>query len=110
MSNPYLRTFFVLLKFLRFLFLIFIFSFTNDNLVHNDLPQPGQRFSFRESAVLFCSELAKCVAGGIRKGITELSVYLVSDFKKFDPAHPNPVDRFFWTPCPGADHVKPAGN
>jgi lysophospholipase L1-like esterase len=37
-------------------------------------------------------ELAKCVAEGIRKAVPSLAAHLVSDYKPFDPAHPDAAD------------------
>jgi hypothetical protein len=35
---------------------------------------------------------------------------IVSDFKGFDPAHPDPVDTFYMPASPKQSIVKPLGN
>jgi lysophospholipase L1-like esterase len=39
-------------------------------------------------------ELAKCVVEGIRSNRLGLAKYIVDDLPRFDPAHPDPVERF----------------
>jgi lysophospholipase L1-like esterase len=55
-------------------------------------------------------ELAKCVLAGIQKDKLPLTKYIVDDFKGFDPAHPDPVDRFQMAPSPRVSAAKPLGN
>jgi hypothetical protein len=39
-------------------------------------------------------ELAKCVVQGLIDAKVPLAKYIVDDFKGFDPAHPDPLDKF----------------
>ena len=55
-------------------------------------------------------ELAQCVLDGIRQDHLPLARYIVRDFRGFDPAHPDPVDRFYMPASPRASAVKPPGN
>ncbi|HTY86454.1 MAG TPA: rhamnogalacturonan acetylesterase [Candidatus Acidoferrum sp.] len=55
-------------------------------------------------------ELAQCVIEGIQQAKLPLARFIVTDFKGFDPAHPDPVDRFEMPPSPQHSDVKPLGN
>lgn len=55
-------------------------------------------------------ELAKCVVQGIRNLKLGLAEDVVSDFKGFDPAHPDPVATFVMPASPGPFGEKPLGN
>lgn len=55
-------------------------------------------------------ELAQCVVDGIRQNHLPLARYIVSDFKEFDPAHPDAVETFYMPASPKQSKVKPLGN
>jgi lysophospholipase L1-like esterase len=55
-------------------------------------------------------ELAQCIVDGIQQNHLPLAKYLVNDFKKFDPAHPDPVDTFYLPASPRHSTIKPLGN
>ena len=55
-------------------------------------------------------ELAKCIVEGIKQDKLPLAKFIVDDFKGFDPAHPDPVDRFQMPASPQHSDVKPLGN
>jgi lysophospholipase L1-like esterase len=55
-------------------------------------------------------EFAQCVADGIQQSHLRLAKYIVTDFKGFDPAHPDPVDTFYMPASPRQSQVKPLGN
>jgi lysophospholipase L1-like esterase len=55
-------------------------------------------------------ELAQCVVEGIRQARLPLAKFIVDDFKGFDPAHPDPADRFQMPASPQHSDVKPLGN
>ena len=55
-------------------------------------------------------ELAQCVVEGIRRTKLPLAKFIADDFKDFDPAHPDPVDRFQMPASPQHTEVKPLGN
>jgi lysophospholipase L1-like esterase len=55
-------------------------------------------------------EFAQCVVDGIRQNHLPMAKYIVSDFKGFDPAHPDPVDTFYMPVSPKQSKVKPLGN
>ncbi len=55
-------------------------------------------------------ELAKCVLDGIRQNHLPLAKDIVSDFKGFDPARPDPVNTFYMPASPRRSAVKPLGN
>lgn len=55
-------------------------------------------------------ELAKCVLEGIREKLPALAKYILKDAGRFDPAHPDPFDKFSMPPSPFVDIRKPDGN
>ncbi|HTR43231.1 MAG TPA: rhamnogalacturonan acetylesterase [Pseudomonadales bacterium] len=55
-------------------------------------------------------ELAQCVVEGIQQDHLPLAKYIVSDFKGFNPAQPDPVDTFYMPASPKQSKVKPLGN
>jgi lysophospholipase L1-like esterase len=55
-------------------------------------------------------ELAKCIVEGIRAADLPLAKYLTDDAPRFDPAHPDPRDRFDIPAEPRGPMVKPYGN
>jgi lysophospholipase L1-like esterase len=55
-------------------------------------------------------ELAKCIVAGIQQDKLPLAKFIVDDFKGFDPAHPDPADRFQMPASPQHSDVKPLGN
>ncbi len=55
-------------------------------------------------------ELAKCVVEGLRANKLSLTKYLASDARRFDPAHPDPFEKFKVPPSPQTPGDKPLGN
>lgn len=55
-------------------------------------------------------ELARCVVEVVRKNIPGLAKFLAEDVTPFDPAHPDPVEKFFMPASPGVSELKPDGN
>ena len=55
-------------------------------------------------------ELAKCVALGIRQNQLPLAKFLVDDSATFDPAQPDPVEKFDLPASPRSSLAKPDGN
>ncbi len=55
-------------------------------------------------------ELAKCVVEGIRTARLPLAKFLLPGFLKFDPAHPDPIDKFDIPPEPVVAAQRPLGN
>ena len=55
-------------------------------------------------------ELAKCVVEGIKANKLPLAKFLVDDVPPFDPAHPDPVEKFHMPESPQHDTTKPDGN
>jgi lysophospholipase L1-like esterase len=55
-------------------------------------------------------ELAKCIVQGIRDDKLEIASYIVDDFRGFDPAHPDPVERFDVPPSPQFTNLRPLGD
>lgn len=55
-------------------------------------------------------ELAKCVVNGIRQNIPSLAKYLRTDLPKFDPAQPDPVEKWNLPASSFVGSVKPDGN
>jgi lysophospholipase L1-like esterase len=56
-------------------------------------PEPGRTDNSHHSAY-GAYELAKCVLLGIRQAHLDLATRIVRDFRGFDPARPDPIDRF----------------
>src|SRR5262249_48718105 len=54
-------------------------------------------------------ELAKCIVEGIKENRLPIAKYLV-DVPKFDPAHPDPFEKFDVPAEPAGPVVKPYGN
>jgi lysophospholipase L1-like esterase len=55
-------------------------------------------------------ELAKCVVEGIKQSKLPLAKFIVKDFKGFDPAHPDDVNKFEMAVSPKTSAAKPLGN
>jgi hypothetical protein len=55
-------------------------------------------------------ELAKCVVQGIRDARLDVAQYIVDDFPGFDPAHPDPVEKFDVPASPLSTTERPRGN
>ncbi len=55
-------------------------------------------------------ELAKCVVEGIKKANLPIADYLKKDLPPFDPAHPDPVEKWNLPPSLFTETVKPDGN
>ncbi len=55
-------------------------------------------------------ELARCVVEGVKKNKLSLAKLLADDVKPFDPAHPDPFDRFRLPPSGTAPGAKPDGD
>lgn len=55
-------------------------------------------------------ELAKCVMQGLLQIRLPVVKYIVTGFKGFDPAHPDPVDTFYMPASLQKSDIKPLGN
>jgi lysophospholipase L1-like esterase len=55
-------------------------------------------------------ELAQCVVAGIQQAKLPLAGFIVDDFRGFNPAHPDPVDRFQMPASPQYSDARPLGN
>jgi lysophospholipase L1-like esterase len=55
-------------------------------------------------------EVAKCIVMGMKKLNLPILQNIRSDFKDFDPNHPDDFRTFKWNPTPFSDVVKPDGN
>jgi lysophospholipase L1-like esterase len=55
-------------------------------------------------------ELAKCVVTAIRHSGLDLAHFIVGDFRDFDPAHPDPVEKFDVPPSPQFTNQRPLGD
>lgn len=55
-------------------------------------------------------ELARCVVEGIRQHLPELVPYILPDIKPFNPARPDPVEKFAVPASRKFSTIKPAGN
>jgi lysophospholipase L1-like esterase len=55
-------------------------------------------------------ELARGVVAGIRAEVPALARFLADDVRKFDPAHPDPVETFAVPPSLAHDPLQPDGN
>ena len=55
-------------------------------------------------------ELAKCIVQGIRDDKLEIAKYIVDDFPGFNPAHPDPVEKFDVPPSPQFTNLRPLGD
>jgi lysophospholipase L1-like esterase len=55
-------------------------------------------------------ELAKCIVEGIKSNELGLAKFLVDDVTAFDPAHPDPIERFKVPASPLRTTDKPEGN
>ena len=74
---------------------------------------PGQTTAFKDNTHFNpygAYEIAKCVIEGIKTLQLPLAQYIRSEYKPFDPAHPDDIDSFRWNDSPFFDAVKPDGN
>jgi hypothetical protein len=55
-------------------------------------------------------QIAQCVVVGVRTAGLELARYISPDFAGYDPANPDPVDRFAVSPSPLVTHLRPLGD
>ena len=55
-------------------------------------------------------ELAKCIVEGIKTEVPQLAIFLLDDMPDFDPAHPDPVDKFYVPASPVYSNIKPEGS
>lgn len=55
-------------------------------------------------------ELAKCIIEGIKTNVPELAEFVVEDMPAFDPANPDPVDKFDVPASPMKSDAKPEGS
>jgi lysophospholipase L1-like esterase len=55
-------------------------------------------------------ELAKCIVQAIKASDLPVKKFISNDFKDFDPAKPDAVDRFYWPMSPLVASKKPDGN
>jgi lysophospholipase L1-like esterase len=54
-------------------------------------------------------ELSKCIVDGIIDNRLDLAKYIVDDFKRFDPAKPDPPDQVKIAVSPGFSNIRPLG-
>jgi lysophospholipase L1-like esterase len=55
-------------------------------------------------------ELARCIVKGIAATNLPIAKYLIKEKIAFDPAHPDPLDKFYWPLSSFVNAVKPDGN
>ena len=55
-------------------------------------------------------EIARIITSGIQESIPGLAKFLKKDLKPFNPATPDPVDKFYWPLSPSMATAKPDGN
>jgi lysophospholipase L1-like esterase len=55
-------------------------------------------------------ELAKCIVQGIRDNKLAIAKEIVDDFRDFDPAHPDPIEKFILPASPTRPSQRPLGN
>jgi lysophospholipase L1-like esterase len=55
-------------------------------------------------------ELAKCIVEGVRANNLDLARFIVADYKPFDPAHPDPPEKFDVPASPRRATAAPRGN
>jgi len=55
-------------------------------------------------------ELAKCIVEGVRANHLDFARFIVKDYQPFDPAHPDPPEKFDVPASPGRSNVSPRGN
>ncbi|WP_116109185.1 rhamnogalacturonan acetylesterase [Lewinella sp. IMCC34191] len=55
-------------------------------------------------------ELARCVLEGIKNSHLDLVRFFHDEVQSFDPAHPDPVDTWYWPASLNSSLVKPDGN
>ncbi|MBR6286870.1 MAG: rhamnogalacturonan acetylesterase, partial [Bacteroidaceae bacterium] len=55
-------------------------------------------------------EIAKCIVEGLKTINSPLVQYLRPDYKAFNPAKPDDVNKFHWYDSPFTEIEKPDGN
>jgi len=55
-------------------------------------------------------ELARCVVKGMVQAKLPITQYLVKETISFDPAHPDPLQNWYWPLSPSVSSTKPDGN
>ena len=55
-------------------------------------------------------ELARCVVKGLAAANLPIAKYLIKDNIAFDPARPDPIEKFYWPLSAAVTAVKPDGN
>lgn len=74
---------------------------------------PNQKKEMKDNShfgVFGAYEIAKCVAEGVKEAKLPIAAGLRSDFKGFNPAHPDKFENFHWDLCPFTASEKPAGS
>ncbi len=74
---------------------------------------PGQNEALKDDThfnTFGAYELARCVVEGIKKEVPALAGHLAPDIKPFDPASPDPAEKWLLPPGPAANLQKPDGN
>ncbi len=74
---------------------------------------PGQQAELKDDThfnAYGAYELARCVVESIRANHLSIAQYLVDDVGRFDPAHPDPVNRWNLPPSSTQTDRKPASN
>jgi lysophospholipase L1-like esterase len=55
-------------------------------------------------------ELAKCIVEGVRANHLDFARFIVPDYQPFDPAHPDPPEKFDIPASPGKSTIAPRSN
>lgn len=72
---------------------------------------PGQKEDLADNShhsTYGAYQLAKCIVEGIRSYVPELAKYL-KDTPHYDPANPDPLNRWIWPVSPSFETIKPDG-
>ncbi|WP_266366976.1 rhamnogalacturonan acetylesterase [Tellurirhabdus rosea] len=74
---------------------------------------PGQTTELKDNthfSTYGAFELARCVVEGIRTAVPDLARHLTDDLPPFNPASPDPIDRWDWPLSPMMSALKPDEN
>ena len=74
---------------------------------------PGQKEALKDNTHFNsygAYELARCIVQGLKGSKSGLASFLKKDIPVFDPAKPDPVEKWYWPMSPLIEAVKPDGN
>jgi lysophospholipase L1-like esterase len=74
---------------------------------------PGQKQELKDNTHFNpygAYELARCIVQGLKGTNAGIVKFLKKDIPVFDPAHPDPIEKWYWPMSPLAEAVKPDGN